>query len=160
MISRHHSMQKYYIWIPSLSVYNLCSLSFSAFAVSCFLFICLSHLSSNLPLSTISIDWRLMKRSFMLSDTLQQSMTQKARWEARIHRQENAHTITQPSGFPPLLDEVIIARRVHASIAHSARELSIHTYIHTALRMHQSRPAPAWKHGGLINHQYTLRKGI
>lgn len=127
--------------------------------VSCFLFICLSHLSSNLPLSTISIDWRLMKRSFMLSDTLQRSMTQKAGWEARIHRQDNAHTITQPSGFPPspgwgnYCEESPCIDRTFSTRA-------THTYVHTALCMHQSRPAPAWKHGGLINHQYTLRKGI
>lgn len=55
--------------------------------------------------------------------TLQQSMTHKASREARI-----TYTHSQPSGIPPLLDEVIIARGVYASIAHSAQELTIHTY--------------------------------
>lgn len=36
----------------------------------------LPHLSSDLPPSNIRIDCRLMKRNFMLSDTLQQSMIQ------------------------------------------------------------------------------------
>lgn len=40
----------------------------------------------------------------------------------------NIHTHSQPSGIPSLLDEVIIARGVYASIAHSAQELTIHTY--------------------------------
>lgn len=40
--------------------------------------------------------------------------------------------------LPPLLDEVIIVRRVCASIAHSAQELSIHTYcsLGASVRIH------------------------
>lgn len=100
--SSSFSGAKYYTLIFSLSVYIVC-LSLT-FVVSFSLCPSFSLLSSYLPASTNSIDWRLM-RSFTLSDT------------ATIHDSK---------------------RRVHASIAHSAQELSTHTYI--ALCMHQSRP--------------------
>lgn len=87
-----------------------------------------SYLSLHLVLGS-SIDRGLLKRSFTLSDiaTTQDSKSQLGSRVIHTHKAVHTHTRSAPR-LPPLLDEVIIARRVHASIALSAQELSIHTY--------------------------------
>lgn len=73
-------------------------------------------------------------------------MTQKAIRES----EDSTHTLTHTLRLSPLLDEVIIARGVRASIAHSAQELTIHTYcslyasvkVHTSIETQQLNQSP------------------
>lgn len=83
-----------------------------SFVVTCFMSISLVYLRMSLfsPSTLIGDWWSGVSRCLTLCYNP---------WLTRI---------LNPSGFPPLLDEVIIARRVCASIVHSAQELSIHTY--------------------------------
>lgn len=93
--SSSFSGAKYYTLIFSLSVYIVC-LSLT-FVVSFSLCPSFSLLSSYLPASTNSIDWRLMKRSFTLSDT---ATIHDSKSQLGSKNDRYTHTHTKPSGFP------------------------------------------------------------
>lgn len=78
----------------------------------------LIHLFSD----SLSIDCKLMKRNFMLSDTSQQSMIQ----HTLRHTQSHTESARYP---PPLLDEVIIAGRESPCIDRPFSTRAPHTYI-------------------------------